>query len=297
MRYTTKYIFYLPSICNTIMLHWQSLSRLFRHTLVLFIMLFSISQTACNTPKHLIGKAYKKMNTTEKQLADSMIAYALDHEAIYTLLDTLKPMSSVQFYRMPVLSTNKLQRDSAQQAITAIQHVVNQLSIGDYQFVFNPFERTDSIYRNIEVYIFRKSRLQSLINTHSSFYNQWGITATANPATILAITEYENKYDRWRSYGYLFGYPDYAVDFFVQAGKSQDSTKEFIQRDFFAIPVYAGEKGHFTYAVPKGYQTTQTDSMIYNKAKATLENYKKIRTIFYDKNNRSPIKLWRRSIK
>ena len=266
-----------------------------RRTLVLLIILFSILITACNTPKYLIGKAYKKMTTNERQLADSIISYALDHEALYTLLDTLKPMSSVQFYRMPVLSINKQQKDSAQQAITVIQKIVTQLSVGEYQFVLNPFERTDSVYRNMEIYVFRKSRLQHLISTHSDFYSKWGITATVNPATVLAITEYESKYDRWRSYGYLFGYPDYAVDFFVAAGKSQDSTKEFVQRDFFAIPVYAGEKGHFTYAVPKGYQTTQTDSLIYNSAMVTLKKYKTIRGKYY--SNRSPVKLWRRLLK
>lgn len=271
------------------------LSRLFRgHSLVLFVILFSITQTACNTPRHLIGKAYKKMNTSEKQLADSIIAYALDHEALYTLADTLKPMSSVQFYRMPVLSNDKKQRDSAQLAIAVIQNIVNQLSVGDYQFILNPFERIDSIYRSMEIYVFRKSRLQSLINNHTEFYIKWGITSTANPATILAITEYENKYERWRSYGYLFGYPDYAVDFFVAAGKSQDSTKAFVKRDFFAIPVYAGEKGHFTYAVPKGYQTNQTDSLIYSKAIITLEKYKRIRKKYSNKNGIKAVTIFKK---
>ena len=136
-----------------------------------------------------------------------------------------------------------------------------------------------------------------MITTHTDFFGKWGITATANPATVLAITEYEHKYDRWRSYGYLFGYPDYAVDFFVDAGKSQDSTKEFVKRDFFAIPVYAGDKGHFTYAIPKGYQTNETDSLIYNKAFQTLLNYKKTRSAYYSETRRSPIKLWARLVK
>lgn len=267
------------------------------HSLVLFVMLFSITQTACNTPKHLIGKAYKEMNTSEKQLADSIIAYALDHEAIFTLIDTLKPMSSVQFYQVPVFSTNQQQKDSAVLAISNIQSVINQLSVGDYQFILNPFERADSIYRNMEIYVFRKSRLQSILNSHAAFYNKWGITSTANPATVLAITEYEHKYDRWRSYGYLFGYPDHAVDFFVAAGKCQDSTKEFVNRDFFAIPVYAGEKGHFTYAVPKGYQTDTQDSTIYFKAITTLAKYKKAREINYNKRKSGSIKLWMRLLK
>jgi hypothetical protein len=237
------------------------------------------------------------MSVVERVLADSIIAYALDHEALYTLADTLKPMSSVQFYRMPVFSLEKRQRDSAQQELAILQRIVNILSVGDFQFVLNPFERTDSIYRNMEIYVFRKSRLQNAITAHADFFNKWGITAIANPATVLAITEYEQKYDRWRSYGYLFGYPDYAVDFFVDAGKSQDSTKEFVKRDFISIPVYTGEKGYFTYAVPKGYQKNETDSLIYKKAYQTLSFYKKIRSRFYSESNNSPIKLWTRLVK
>ena len=264
--------------------------------IIFLAMLLTIFIGACNIPKNLIGKAYKNMSPIEKKMADSIIAFALDHEAIYTLMDTLKPMSSVQFYRMPLLSNNKQQKDSAQQATALIQSVVNKLSVADYQFVLNPFQRKDSIYRNMEIYVFRTTRLKSLINTHANFYNKWGITSNANPASILAITEYENKYDRWRSYGYLFGYPDYAVDFFVAAGKQQDSTKEFVKRDFFQIPVYAADKGHFTYAIPKGQLPAAQDSIVYFKAITTLKKYKKMRIRFYKKGKHSPVKLWGRLI-
>lgn len=275
----------------------QSIHSFTKEVVIPLVITFVIFQTSCNTPKHNISRAYKKMDAKEKQLADSIIAYALDHEALYTLGDTIKPMSSVQFYKMPVFSFSQQQKDSAIQAISKIQQVVNKLSVGDYQLILNPFERTDSIYRNIEIYVFRKSRLKNIIRQYHYFFSQFGITESALPASVLAITEYEQKYNRWRSYGYLFGYPDYAVDFFVEAGKSQDSTKEFVKRDFFAIPVFAGEQGYFTYAVPKGYQTTLKDSLIYNKAMATLEKYKKERTKFYSKSNRSPVKLWCRLIK
>lgn len=273
------------------------LGRLGRVLLLSSMLPLVLLQTACNTPKYLIGRAYRKMNTEEKQVADSIIRYALDHEAIYTLLDTLKPMSSVQFYKMPLLSNNAQQRDSAKRAVILLQRVANQLSIGDHQFVLNPFQRTDSIFRLLEIYVFRKSKLQSLIATHADFYAQWGITPLASPATVLAITEFENKYDRWRSYGYLFGYPDYAVDFFVEAGKSQDSTKQFVKRDFFAIPVYAGEKGHFTYAIPKNHIPGAIDSAIYNKSLGVLSRYKELRKKYTSENGFKAVKLWKKYLK
>ena len=240
----------------------------------------------CKSPKFIISKAYRKMDANEKQLADSILLKALDNEAIYTLLDTLKPMSSVQYYKLPLYSNNKSLKDSAVTFLYNLQNVVNKMSIADWQFVLNPFSRIDSIYRSFEIYVSRKSRLASLITQHQSYFGKWGFTSNANPATILAVTEYEKKYERWRSYGYLFGYPSYAVDFFVAAGKSEDSTKLFVKREFFAIPVFAGETGHFTYAIPKGYLPSSIDSSIYNKAIPTLNKYKRAR-IMYTKNGQT----------
>lgn len=217
------------------------------------------------------------MNQEEKPIADSILRYALDHEALYTLADTLKPMSSIKMYRLPLLSVNPMQVDSASRALAKLQHVANKLSQSDFQFIVNPFERADSIYKNIELYVVRKTKMATTIAQHASFYNSLGITYNTQPATVLAITEYEGKYNRWRSYGYLFGYPDHAVDFFVAAGKEQDSTKQFVQRTFFHIPVFAGTSGYFTYAVPKEYKTGEVDSVIYRKAMQTLENYKTLR--------------------
>lgn len=237
------------------------------------------------------------MSKTEKVLADSILLTALDHEALYTLIDTLKPISSVQFYRLPLLSNNEVQKDSAYKVLNTLQNIANKLSVADWQFVLHPFERSDSIYKNVELYVIRKNKLQQILTKQLTFYQSIGIAPNALPATVLAITEYEQKYNRWRSYGYLFGYPDYAVDFFVAAGKSQDSTKEFVKRDFFQIPVYSANSGHFTYAIPKGHQPSMVDSTIYYKAVTTLNKYKASRSQFQNGNTVSAIKLLKKIYK
>jgi hypothetical protein len=48
--------------------------------------------------------------------------------------------------------------------------------------------------------------------------------------------EYSQSGPRWRGYGYLFGFPLYAVDFFVNAGESEKQTGKFVERDFLSIP-------------------------------------------------------------
>lgn len=246
---------------------------------------------ACS-PIAAVKKKYRQLSVAEKALVDSVLLYAFDHEALYTLADTLKPMSSMKWYRLPLLSENRLQSDSAVQHLKSLQQIVNTLNGGDWQFVLNPFERPDSIYKNVELYVVRKSRMASVIKQHSVFYGTLGITPHANPATVLAVTEYESKYNRWRSYGYLFGYPEHAVDFFVAAGKQQDSTRQFVKRDFFQIPVYAGTSGYFTYAVPQGYTPAEVDYNIYRKAALTLEQYSKLRQKYVRKTGVQATKIF-----
>lgn len=274
-----RYFFYVTSSSTTMKLRLC-------HSLVQWVMLFGfLAYASCSSPRYAITKAYKQLSPAHKQLADTLLLTALDHEALYTLADTLKPMSSIKMYKLPLLSTNPIQKDSAYHIVNQLQHIANTLSVAGYQFVVQPFNRGDSIYKYVELCVIRKTKMQYLIEQQQTFYQSLGIASKAKPETVLAITEYEQKYNRWRSYGYLFGYPSYAVDFFVQAGKSQDSTKQFVTRDFFAIPVYAAPTGHFTYAIPKGYVTTSVDSALYNKAIITLHTYTKLRKKYTTNGN------------
>lgn len=256
--------------------------------------------SSCSTQK-----AFQKSTDNgdyDKALADTVLAYALDHEALYSLADTLKPISSVKFLRYAIAKDSTMKdgdavittKDSLLQKIEAYQKVCKALSKGDFEFVLLPFERTEKAIRNIEIYVVRKSRLASLLKTYSSFFGQWGFTASTKPAVLLTAVEFETRLDRNRAYGYLFGYPSYAVDFFVESTRKQeaDTAKKLVPRDFFAIPVFAGEKGHFTYAMPKGYQPTNTDSTIYFKAMATLQKYKAVREKYNTPKGLKAMQLW-----
>lgn len=270
---------------NTYQLIWVACS------IIICITTFSCSSVSG------LKRNYKHMLKEEKIIVDSLFAKALNHEALYTLLDTLKPISSVHFYRLPLLSTNKVQANIAYDSLVKLQRTINKLNTKEISFVLNPFEREDSIYKNFELYVVRNNKLQQIIHQYQSFYSSIGISLNAKPETVLAITEHETKYNRWRSYGYLFGYPEYAVDFFVLAGKQQDSTQQFVKRDFFAIPVFAGDRGYFTYAIPKNYQTSAVDSSIYKKATQTLEKYKQLRNRSLTNEGLKAVKLFLRNSK
>jgi hypothetical protein len=131
--------------------------------------------------------------------------------------------------------------------------------------------------RHLELLVCRQSLIDSVVQVHQSFFGQWGFTPGIDPHTLITTIEFEEKQDRYRAYGYLFGYPEHAVDFFVEAGKEYDRTKKIIKRDFFHVPTFNRPDGHFTYAVPPGYQPSEIDSAIYKRATAALAMYKQKR--------------------
>lgn len=253
------------------------------------------------------SRSFKSNNDIpyNKSLADSIIAYALDHEGLYSMLDTIKPISSVTFFSYAIakdsthspmdynIATNKPALDS----IALYQRICNQLSNDKVKLVLVPFEQPYSGKRNMEIYAVNMHKFKSKITEYASFFGQFGITPGSDPAQVITIIEYEKKYDRWRGYGYLFGYPSYAVDFFVSAGQQQDSTGQFVKRDFFRIPVYAAEQGHFTYAMPKDFKPGTTDSLLYNSAMNVLSHYKILRNKYADEKGLKAVKLWKKALK
>lgn len=267
---------------------------------ILLLSFTVIAFAACTSTRK--AQAYNS-NDYDKALADSVLAYALDHEALYTLADTLKPISSVKFLRYAIAKdftqgdgdVTVTRKDSLLQKIEALQKVCNTLSGGDWQFVLMPFERTEKNIRNMEIYVVRKSVFEKKLAAYHSFFGQWGFTPATNPSVVLPVVEYESRWDRNRAYGYLFGYPSYAVDFFVEAQKTQDkdTAHKLVTRDFFAIPVFAGNSGYFKFAIPKGQQPFTSDSALYNKAMATLERYKTVRERYVTATGIKAMELWK----
>lgn len=131
-----------------------------------------------------------------------------------------------------------------------------------------------------------RSSRRVVIVRDQAFWAQWGFVPNTNPAVILTANEFEERLDRYRGYGYLFGYPEHAITFFVEAARTEDSTKQFVERDFFQIPVFSSQTGHFTYAIPKGYTPTEVDSALYRRATATLQRYKAVRPHFISQDGR-----------
>ncbi len=248
-----------------------------------------------DAPTRQAARCYDTSTLTpeENRLADSLLAVGLDNEALYTLFAPLKPISTVAQFSLNIPSPDSTgKRDVISPnapdlaRMRQFQRIANALQSERVMLLLIPFRRTEKGKRFFQLVAVDKPLLARYIARDQAFWGQWGFTAESNLATVLTVTEFEEKLERYRGYGYLFGYPEHAVTFFVEAARSQDSTGVFVKRDFFQIPVYSGKEGHFVYAVPKGYAPTESDSVIYRTAVDALERYKLIRTNYLNADGR-----------
>lgn len=270
--------------------------KLFDSVVVLLLLL-----TACTRPATTTTYPARPV-TFDRALADSLLTLGFENEALYTLMADLKPMSTLCDISLPLARTDSAgvhaaidpdQKRVHLDKLTRWQAVLDALETPDVGFIIHPFRQDYDGKRIMQVSAYRRSRIGQIIRDNQAFFGQWGFVPTSEPELVIHTIEYENAADRWRGYGYLFGYPRHAVDFFVEAGQSQARTKQFVKRDFFQIPVASGKAGHFTYALPKGAKPTETDSTLYRRATAVLAQYRTLRPNYVGSDGRlRATELW-----
>jgi hypothetical protein len=253
----------------------------------LFLLLFFVG---CGTQRAIVSQHTSTLNAYQYRLLDSILQDGLDHEALFTLLGNVKPMSSLVSFSFPIANTDSAGKLSSNMLnrvdhgvyfnrIATIQKAINSVNIPDIKIVITPYKATHSGKRELQLSAIRISSLDSLLKAKESFFGQFGLVPGADPALVVSTIECADRYERLRGYGYLFGYPDYAVDFFIDAFQQSDRSGKLVERNFFQIPAYAGESGYFVYAYPKSVTpSAAVDSALYYRAGEVLENYKRIRS-------------------
>lgn len=252
-------------------------------------VLCTIFLSACSVSKQQVKKyrsAYNSLSATDQQLADTLLKKSLENEGLFTLLGRLKPMSSVADLSLAIAQKDSLAKGNATvtdvngedyKKLQQYQRVVNALQFDDVRFILLPFKIQRKGIKSISINVYRQSLVDSMVNANRSFYGQFAHVSGTPAPLLINTTEYERSYDRFRSYGNLFGYPPHAVDFFVKASITSDEKKEFVKRDFFNIPVYSKQTGRFVYALPKDSKPVVADEAIKQRAAFALEKYKAIR--------------------
>jgi hypothetical protein len=242
----------------------------------------------------------------DRRLAEQVLLEFGDREGLYTLAGGLKPISSdvrdVTLRVAPTLDT------AAVGTLEQLRRVSAALTCGDLGVFVQVFTATQRLrdsseVRNTSLVLFHRGGVRRTIIAHRDFFASLGVTPAADPREVVLAVENAPRSARWRGYGYLFGYPDDAVDFFVRAGEEGDATRTLVPRDFRRIetwhkyPAVSGGPptlSSFVFAVPKGSDESADERRLRAAAAPIFSRYARERGTAIRGDSTGAATLWRR---
>lgn len=242
---------------------------------------------------------FEKLAPEKREAAMSLLLKTLDSEALFTVVGGMKPMSSgfARFQidvRPPRDEAKATERRTALEKLNETREILGHFRCGDSIFAdVHHFSRAFEGKRNSDAVVFNTKSLEKMLRAKSDFFDRWSITPLSHPLQVLYAVENEQTEARFGGYGYLFGYPDYAVRFFVQAADEEAFSGKFVERDFFSSPTFSSPKNGFVYAVPKGQTETEADKNLKAKAGKIFEDYSKRREQYIGEGKKGVLELIR----
>ncbi len=272
---------------------------------------------------------FERLSGDQRKAAEDLLLKALDEEALYTIVGGLKPMSSgfqsIQIQSgLPRLtiaeaeagvrelgakkpedltseekgkltqSKQALDRRDAMAKADQTRVILAHWRCGDELFAdLQHFSKQFDGKRFLDALVINRPRLRQALSEKADFFSRWGITTNSHPLEVVYAVDKEESSARFAGYGYLFGYPDHAVRFFVQASDEETFTGKFVTRDFVSIPTVARETNNFVYVVPKGHVQNDADKALQAKAAPILAEYRKRRADYIGEGKKGVVEMLR----
>ena len=228
------------------------------------------------------------LTDTERALNESLLLKALDSEALYTLLSDLKPVSSGFERREIVLAApDPAEVDRLRRVLATWQ------CDGDLVAGVQAFTRVYDGKRTLHAWVGRRAAVARVMGRQPRFFTALGLTPATPVGETLLTIEVADAATRFRGYGWLFGYPDAAVDFFVEAAASQERTGTLVPRDFRSMPTFSHPTSQFVWARPKGAEDSEAELAIERQAREVLERYRALRARFIGEGKAGAVALMR----
>jgi hypothetical protein len=229
-----------------------------------------------------------RLPTVDRNRAESLLLSLLDSEALYTAAGGLKPLSDGFWQgRFDAQQESTAEVDAVRRSL-AMLAVPGELEAGVY--IFNAVHGGK---KSATAYVAHRPQLDELLRRRADVFAALGQKPGADMTSLLSAVDRAPAGARWRAFGLLFGYPEYAVEFFVAAGEKEKAGGGFVVRDFLSIPTVASDRGRFVYAVPKGHQPNAVDESLSSAAAPIFAEYTRRRAHYIGAGKPGPAYLLR----
>jgi hypothetical protein len=269
------------------------MNRIFRGLLVPVICLLTIYSPAAVASRCECFPT-ERLPADLRAKSEALLLKALDSEALYTIIGGLKPMSSgFASFKFSVEKPDLAQIEETRRLLSVWRCGDSLYADVQHFAAMVDDEKTKEKIRFAEAVVFNRPAMAGKIGQYPDFFAPYGITPSAHPMEVLMTIEHSQESPRWRGFGYLFGYPLYAVDFFVAAGEEKQRTGKFVERDFYSVPTFVTAERQFVWAVPKGHIEREEDRAIKSRAALILAEYQKQRARYIGPGKRGVVKMLR----
>jgi hypothetical protein len=244
---------------------------------LLFMALFAVAAARAGGPPARADSCFpvEELPPEDRREAEELFLRILDSEGLYTLAGGIKPASS-GFVRF-VLDAEAGSLEPADRA----RRLLESFRCGDLVLAtVHHFQKTHESpktgrkERHYEGIVVAVEPLRRLLRQHEREFAVLGVSPHSHPMEILMAVEHAGEAQRWRGYGRLFGFPEAAVNFFVEAGEHQKKTGEFVKRRFVSLPTFERAERGVVYAVAEDAQESGEDTRLRRAIEAVLADYK-----------------------
>ncbi len=196
---------------------------------------------------------------------------ALDSEALFTVAGGLKPVSE-GFWRSRIEIASPDLREIVE-VRDALAPWRNEQLWADVHV----FHQAHEGKRYAVAWVAHRRALRAVLARRADFFAPYGLGPDTHPTEVFAVVERMPTSDRHRGMGLLFGYPQRAIDFFVEADASKAEGQPLTPRRFVQIPTYKSDSGRFVYAVAADAVESDEDKTIAARAAARLRRWRELR--------------------
>lgn len=212
---------------------------------------------------------------SDEQLLERVLLALLDGEALYTVAGGLKPVSSGYWTTSYSLEAPDLRE------IARVQRLLREIDgVDELEFGVMSFATPHEGKRSAHAWVAHRAQLRRVLTERAEFFAPLGIGAHQDADEVLAIVERLPRLERFRAYGLLFGYPDYAVEFFVDAAAEEERSGALPAREFAHVATFGAASHRFVWAVPAGHVENDADRALRTRAERVLERYRVLRERF-----------------